>query len=149
MNVGSVVGMHGNIGQTAYAASKSALVGLSKSLAKELGSRNIRVNVVAPGYIQTSMIAGLRCVCSFRDSQGLPKETVHTLEATRIPLRRIGRPEVASFLHAIDARRRWPTWLHSCRVRKPLTSLAKSLKSTGDYFANSRQFFPPRHGCGL
>jgi 3-oxoacyl-[acyl-carrier protein] reductase len=51
----SVVGVHGNAGQTNYAASKAGLIGLGKSLARELGSRNIRVNVIAPGYIATEL----------------------------------------------------------------------------------------------
>jgi 3-oxoacyl-[acyl-carrier protein] reductase len=55
ISVSSVVGMMGNPGQANYAASKAGLIGFSKSLAKELGSRNITVNVVAPGYIQTAM----------------------------------------------------------------------------------------------
>jgi len=55
----SIVGLTGNAGQTAYSATKAALLGLAKSLAKELGSRNIRVNAVAPGYIETSMTENL------------------------------------------------------------------------------------------
>jgi 3-oxoacyl-[acyl-carrier protein] reductase len=55
INISSVVGTTGNAGQTNYAASKAGIVGFSKSLAKELGGRNVTVNVVAPGYVQTDM----------------------------------------------------------------------------------------------
>ncbi len=55
INISSVVGTSGNAGQTNYAASKAGIIGFSKSLAKELGSRNVTVNVVAPGYVQTDM----------------------------------------------------------------------------------------------
>lgn len=59
INISSVVGLTGNAGQANYAASKAGLIGLTKSVAKELGSRNITVNAVAPGFIQTGMTAGL------------------------------------------------------------------------------------------
>lgn len=55
VNISSVVGVHGNAGQANYAASKAGVIGLSKSMAKELGSRNINVNVIAPGFITTEM----------------------------------------------------------------------------------------------
>ncbi|KAG0244062.1 reductase [Actinomortierella wolfii] len=59
VNISSVVGIQGNVGQTAYSASKAAVIGFSKSLAKELGSRGVRVNVLAPGYITTDMTEGI------------------------------------------------------------------------------------------
>ncbi len=80
INVGSVVGTTGNPGQTNYSASKAGVIGFSKSLAKEVGSRGITVNVVSPGFIDTDMTKGLG------DSQ---KEL---LSAT-IPLNRLGKPE--------------------------------------------------------
>lgn len=89
VNVSSVVGLYGNPGQANYAASKAALIGFTKSLAKEVGSRNIRVNAVAPGFIETDMTAGL--------SEELKKKAVEA-----IALKRFGRPEevaeVISFL---------------------------------------------------
>jgi 3-oxoacyl-[acyl-carrier protein] reductase len=59
IQISSVVGESGNAGQSAYAAAKSGLIGFSKSVAKELGSRNVRVNVIAPGYIVTDMTGAL------------------------------------------------------------------------------------------
>ncbi len=55
VNVSSIVGLRGNFGQTNYAASKAGIIGFTKSLARELGSRGVRVNVVAPGYVQTRL----------------------------------------------------------------------------------------------
>jgi 3-oxoacyl-[acyl-carrier protein] reductase len=79
VNVSSIVGVHGNWGQTNYAASKAGIIGFTKSLAKELGSRNVRANVVAPGYVQTQL------------TDALPEEaTAAMLQQT--PLGRLGDP---------------------------------------------------------
>jgi 3-oxoacyl-[acyl-carrier protein] reductase len=80
VNVSSIVGVHGNWGQTNYAASKAGIIGFTKSLARELGSRNVRANVVAPGYVKTQL------------TDVLPEEaTAAMLQAT--PLGRLGEPE--------------------------------------------------------
>ena len=55
VNISSIVGVHGNFGQVNYAASKAGIIGLTKSLARELGSRGVRANVVAPGYVRTAL----------------------------------------------------------------------------------------------
>jgi 3-oxoacyl-[acyl-carrier protein] reductase len=80
VNVSSIVGVHGNPGQTNYAASKAGIIGFTKSLARELGSRGVRANVVAPGYVKTQL------------TDVLPEEaTTAMLGAT--PLGRLGDPE--------------------------------------------------------
>jgi 3-oxoacyl-[acyl-carrier protein] reductase len=89
INMASVVGVSGNAGQANYSASKAGMIGLAKSIAKELGSRGIRANAIAPGFIITDMTAAL-------------SEEVRTEWAKQIPLRRGGTPEdvanVATFL---------------------------------------------------
>ncbi|MCS7185888.1 MAG: 3-oxoacyl-[acyl-carrier-protein] reductase [Armatimonadetes bacterium] len=80
INISSVVGLTGNIGQANYAAAKAALIGFTKSLAKELGSRNITVNAVAPGFIVTDMTAALA-------------EEIRNRYESQIALRRFGQPE--------------------------------------------------------
>jgi 3-oxoacyl-[acyl-carrier protein] reductase len=80
VNIGSVVGTSGNAGQTNYSAAKAALVGFTKSLAQEVGSRNITVNCVAPGFIDTDM------------TRALPDAQREKL-IERIPLGRLGSPE--------------------------------------------------------
>ena len=80
VNVSSIVGVHGNWGQANYAASKAGIIGFTKSLARELGSRNIRANVVAPGYVKTRL------------TEVLPDEaTAAMVENT--PLGRVAEPE--------------------------------------------------------
>ena len=80
VNISSVVGEMGNAGQANYVASKAGLIGLTKSLAQEMGSRNITVNAIAPGFVETGMTDGL--------SQELKDKML-----ANIPLKRIGRPE--------------------------------------------------------
>jgi 3-oxoacyl-[acyl-carrier protein] reductase len=80
INMGSVVGVSGNAGQTNYAAAKAALIGFTKSLAQEIGSRNITVNCVAPGFIDTDMTRAL-------------SEVQREKLIERIPLGRLGTPE--------------------------------------------------------
>lgn len=77
VNISSVVGVYGNAGQANYAASKAGLIGLTKSLAKEFGSRGVTANVVAPGFIATDM------------TESVPKEKL----MEHIPLARLGEPE--------------------------------------------------------
>ncbi len=79
INISSVVGVRGNVGQSNYAASKAGIIGFSKSVAQELGSRNIRCNVIAPGFIATEMTAAL-------------DEKVLEEWKKQIPLRRTGTP---------------------------------------------------------
>ncbi|KAF9388304.1 reductase [Podila verticillata] len=84
INISSVVGIQGNIGQSVYSASKSAIIeGFSKSLSKELGSRGITVNVIAPGYIDTDMTSSI--------SEERKKDIV-----SRTSLGRLGQPEDVS-----------------------------------------------------
>ncbi|WP_299677642.1 3-oxoacyl-[acyl-carrier-protein] reductase [uncultured Dokdonia sp.] len=80
VNMSSVVGVKGNAGQANYAASKAGMIGFSKSMALELGSRNIRTNVIAPGFIETEMTAKL------------DEDTVNSWR-NAIPLKRGGKPE--------------------------------------------------------
>jgi 3-oxoacyl-[acyl-carrier protein] reductase len=80
VNVSSIVGVHGNFGQTNYAASKAGLIGFTKSLARELGSRGVRANVIAPGYVKSAL------------TDAIPDEAREAMLANT-PLGRLGDPE--------------------------------------------------------
>jgi 3-oxoacyl-[acyl-carrier protein] reductase len=79
VNISSIVGIHGNWGQTNYAASKAGIIGFTKSLARELGSRNVRANVVVPGYVKTQL------------TDVLPEEATGAM-LQNTPLGRLGEP---------------------------------------------------------
>jgi 3-oxoacyl-[acyl-carrier protein] reductase len=80
VNISSIVGIHGNWGQTNYAASKAGIIGFTKSLARELGSRNVRANVVVPGYVKTQL------------TDVLPEAATNAM-LQNTPLGRLGDPE--------------------------------------------------------
>ena len=80
INISSIVGLIGNAGQANYAASKAGVIGLGKAISKELASRNITVNTIAPGYIETDMVESIQ-------------ETAKEKLFNQIPLGRIGKPE--------------------------------------------------------
>ena len=80
VNISSIVGLHGNPGQTNYSASKAGIIGFTKALARELGSRGVRANVVAPGYVATRL------------TKELPEE-LQTAMLANTPLGRLGEPE--------------------------------------------------------
>lgn len=80
INISSVVGVGGNAGQANYAASKAGIIGFTKSIAKELGSRNIRCNAIAPGFIETDM------------TKNLPKDVIQSWYE-KIPMKRGGTPD--------------------------------------------------------
>ncbi len=88
LNASSIVGIHGNIGQTNYAATKAGVIGLTKSWAKEFGAKGIRVNAVAPGFIATDMTATI------------PQKLLEAM-AHKTPLRKLGQPEdiAAAYLY--------------------------------------------------
>ena len=80
INVSSIVGIHGNLGQTNYSASKAGIIGFTKSLAREVGGRGVRANVIAPGYVQTRL------------TEAIPEEMQQGMLAAT-PLGRFGTPE--------------------------------------------------------
>ncbi|MDR2361942.1 MAG: 3-oxoacyl-ACP reductase FabG [Prevotellaceae bacterium] len=90
VNASSVVALYGNFGQTNYVAAKAGLIGMTKTLAKELGRKGITVNAVAPGFIATEMV------------KKMPPEVLKTME-DKVPVKRLGRPEEVAALYAFLA----------------------------------------------
>lgn len=90
INISSISGIYGNAGQSNYAASKAAIIGFSKSLAKEVAARNVTVNCIAPGMIETEMTAEI------------PEKAREAL-LSGIPMKRMGRPEEIAYLAAFLA----------------------------------------------
>ncbi|HEY9247361.1 MAG TPA: SDR family oxidoreductase, partial [Candidatus Methanoperedens sp.] len=82
----SIVGLFGNVGQTNYAATKAGLIGMTKTLAKELGKRGIRVNAIAPGFIATPMTANV-------------PDKILELMKEKTPLRRLGEPRDVAYAY--------------------------------------------------
>ena len=87
VNISSVVGESGNAGQANYVASKAGLIGLTKSLAQELGSRNITVNAVAPGFIETDMTHVLKDEQKLKITQGIPLGRIGKVEEVACAVR--------------------------------------------------------------
>lgn len=90
INTSSIVGLYGNYGQTNYAATKAGIIGMTKTLARELGKYNITVNAVAPGFIATDMIATV-------------PEKVIAIMKEKVPLKKLGTPEDVAAVYAFLA----------------------------------------------
>ncbi len=86
LNASSIVGVYGNIGQANYASAKAGLIGMTKTLAKELGRKGVRVNAVAPGFIRTPMVGGV-------------PEKVLEMVKEKTPLRRLGEPRDVAYAY--------------------------------------------------
>lgn len=87
LNASSVVGLYGNFGQTNYVATKAGIIGMTKTLAKELGRKGVTVNAVAPGFILTNMV------------RKMPTEVLDSMKA-KVPEQRLGEPEEVAGLYA-------------------------------------------------
>jgi 3-oxoacyl-[acyl-carrier protein] reductase len=90
LNASSVVGIYGNFGQTNYAATKFGVIGFTKTWSRELGPKGVRVNAVAPGFIQTPILASM------------PEDVLKGMEA-RVPLKRLGQPQEIANVYAFLA----------------------------------------------
>ena len=90
LNASSIVGLHGNFGQTNYAATKFGVIGFTKTWSRELGAKGVRVNAVAPGFITTPMV------------KAMPENVLQSMEA-KVPLKRLGEPEEIANVYAFLA----------------------------------------------
>ncbi len=90
LNASSVVGVYGNFGQTNYAASKFGVIGFTKTWGRELGPKGVRVNAVAPGFVQTPILSTM------------PEKVIESM-AERVPLKRLGLPEEIANVYAFLA----------------------------------------------
>jgi 3-oxoacyl-[acyl-carrier protein] reductase len=90
LNASSVVGIYGNFGQTNYAATKFGVIGFTKTWSRELGPKGIRVNAVAPGFIETPILSTI------------PDKVIHEMK-DRVPLKRMGQPEDIANVYAFLA----------------------------------------------
>ena len=90
VNTSSVVGLYGNFGQTNYAATKAGLIGMTKTMAKEMGRKGVTVNAVAPGFIATEMV------------MAMPEKVIEMMEA-KVPVARLGKPEEIASAYAFLA----------------------------------------------
>jgi len=90
INASSVVGLYGNFGQTNYVATKAGLIGMTKTLARELGRKGITVNAIAPGFIATEMVSAM------------PENVIETMKA-KVPVGRLGMPEEIAAAYAFLA----------------------------------------------
>ncbi|KAJ2635908.1 hypothetical protein GGF40_003322 [Coemansia sp. RSA 1286] len=97
INISSVIGLHGNVGQSAYAATKAGVIGFTKSLAKELGPRGIRVNAIAPGFIDTELTRNV-----------IDQSATNNLVSS-IPLQRVGSVEDVSHAAVFLAENKYVT----------------------------------------
>ena len=118
INISSVIGEMGNAGQVAYSASKAGLIGLTKSLAKELASRGVTVNAVTPGYIVTDMTDTMTDASKEAVQSQIPLARLGSSEDIASAVSFLASPQ-ASLYHRPDYRRKW-RHVYLADLRKPI-----------------------------